>query len=87
MTELFTWVRNTLGADIWGRDAHGLPYTRDERTARIISHYDSEIVLGKLSLTQAYERCCDDIQSRNHHVSKPQRGKAYRAVTLNLRAK
>lgn len=87
MSELFNWVRNTLGRDTWGRDANGMPYTQDPRIAKILMHYDREIVQGKLSLTQAYERACADIQGRNHHVSKPQRGRAYRAVTLNMGVK
>jgi len=54
------------------------------RDRRIIAHYEREIAKGRMSLTYAFERCCSDIQGRNNHPSKPQRGKTYRAVTLNV---
>lgn len=83
MSELLNWVSATLGHDQWPK-VKDIPQIPNQRSQRIISHYEREIVNARLTLAQAYERCCDDLQGRNHHETRPQRGKNYRAITLNV---
>lgn len=83
MSELEQWIKSTLGRETWPK-RDDVPVYPSQREFDIVAHYEREVARGRLTMAQAYERACNDLQGRNGHVSLPQRGKAYRAVTLNV---
>lgn len=87
MSELSTWIIRTLGHDNWPksiRDGETITHFPGQREYDIVAHYERELSRGRLTLPQAYERATADLQGRNGHASKPQRGKNYRAIQVHI---
>ena len=77
-SELQSRVYRAMGWSVDPKTYHHLTH----REARIIAHYTRRVERG-MGLNQAVEHVCHDIEGRNGHPSKPQRGKSHYQVTVN----